>query len=126
MDAPNFLPQSESRLDLGDWAFRLGIAALFILFGLDKFPSHHSEWVRIFRQIGFGDWFRYFTGIVEITGGLLVLIPRTAVYGLSLLAVTMVGAVLAHLFAIHDGALAIVPAALALVLGMSAYTRWSR
>src|SRR2546430_2861644 len=35
-----------------------------------------SEWVRIFDRIGLGQWFRYFTGALQVTGALLVLIPR--------------------------------------------------
>src|SRR5690348_3955158 len=90
-------------VDLGDWALRLAVAGLFVMFGAEKFPSHAgSEWVRIFQQIGLGQWFRIFTGAVEVAAGLLVLIPRTALAGLTLLAITMAGAVLAHLFAIHD------------------------
>lgn len=43
-------------------------------------------------EIGFGQWFRYFTGVVEILGGILVLIPWTAMTGLALLACTMASA----------------------------------
>ena len=32
--------------------------------------------VLIFNRIGFGQWFRYFTGTLQILGGALVLIPR--------------------------------------------------
>ncbi|MBZ5578803.1 MAG: DoxX family protein [Acidobacteriia bacterium] len=128
MDAPKLLPDIDSSaLNLGDWAFRLGVAAVFVMFGLDKFPSDpHSEWVRIFRQIGLGDWFRYFTGVVEVAGGLLVLVPRTALAGMIVLAVTMAGAVLAHVFRLHDGAYALLPGAIALLLAMTAHNRWSR
>ncbi|MEU4345460.1 DoxX family protein [Nocardia sp. NPDC023852] len=31
--------------------------------------------MRIFNDIGFGDWFRYFTGVVEIAGGIGLLVP---------------------------------------------------
>jgi hypothetical protein len=34
---------------------------LFIFVGKSKFADH-SEWVTIFAKIGFGQWFRYFTG----------------------------------------------------------------
>ena len=40
-----------------------------------SFPNG-TEWVGLFRQIGLGQWFRYFTGAVEILGGVLVLVPR--------------------------------------------------
>jgi putative oxidoreductase len=53
--------------------------------------------VEIFDHIGFGQWFRYVTGSVEIIGGLLLLAPRTAMVGAALLLVTMVCAILTHL-----------------------------
>jgi DoxX-like family len=61
---------------------RIGIGVLFILVEADKFPNQLSSfWVKMFRQIGFGDWFRYAAGVVEIAGGVSVLIPRLAVPG---------------------------------------------
>ena len=118
--------QSPQRIDLGDWALRLAVAALFVMFGWDKFPSDpHSEWVRIFEQIGVGQWFRYFTGVVEIGGGLLVLLPRTALAGFATLSVTMFGAFLAHMVVLHDGFLALVPAALCAALSVIVCQRWA-
>ena len=55
-------------------------------------------WLRIFDQIGFGQWFRYFTGVVEIAGALLLLVPATRMWGAALLACTMCGALLVHVF----------------------------
>ena len=65
-------------------------------------------------------------GVVEVGGGLLVLIPRTALAGLLLLAATMAGAVLAHLLALHDGGFAAVPAVVGAILAAMAYQRWNR
>jgi len=119
--------RTPARLDLGDWAFRLAVALLFVMFGYAKFDSRpDAEWVRIFRQIGLGQWFRYFTGIVEVAGGLLVLIPKTALLGLATLAVTMAGAMVAHLLALHDGFFAAVPAVLFGALAAMVYQRWNR
>ena len=38
--------------------------------------------MKFFDQVGVGQWFRYFTGLVEVFGALLVLIPKTAQAGL--------------------------------------------
>ena len=95
-----------------DWVIRIAFAVLLGIAGSEKFQSR-GEWVKIFDQIGWGVWFRYFTGIVEMLGAVLVLIPRTVTLGLALLACTMVGAALAHVFAIKDGAVAAVPGFLA-------------
>jgi putative oxidoreductase len=63
---------------LGDWLLRGGIAVVFVLFGAEKFPSDPgSPWVKLFQQIGAGQWFRYFTGVMEVLGGVLVLILWT-------------------------------------------------
>ena len=91
----------ESRNVLGDWILRGGIALMFIVFGAEKFPAEPgSPWVRLFQQIGAGQWFRYFTGVVEVLGGVLVLIPWTVTAGLAVLAVTMTGAVVILMFVI--------------------------
>jgi uncharacterized membrane protein YphA (DoxX/SURF4 family) len=86
---------AEPRNKISDWVLRGGIALFFVLFGVEKFPSDPTgSWVKLFQQIGLGQWFRSFTGIVEILGGVLVLIPLTAQAGLALLAATMASAAL--------------------------------
>jgi putative oxidoreductase len=92
---------AEPRNAFTDWALRGGVALAFVLFGMDKFPSQpDSMWVKLFQQIGLGQWFRYFTGGVEVLGSLLVLIPRTVTAGLALLACTMASAALILAFVI--------------------------
>jgi putative oxidoreductase len=78
----------ERQSALSDWILRGGIALVFVVEGADKFGPA-SGWIRLFQQIGFGEWFRYFTGVVEVLGGVLVLIPWTVTVGLALLACTM-------------------------------------
>ena len=91
-----------SRSALVDWALRSAVAAAFIVFGIDKFRG--AQWVTLFQQIGIGQWFRYCTGVVEIVGGVLVLIPWTVTAGLALLACTMASAALILAFVIgHPG-----------------------
>jgi putative oxidoreductase len=85
----------EPRNKIGDWVLRGGIALVFVLFGLEKFSSNPAgPWVKLFQQIGIGQWFRDFTGAVELLGGVLVAIPKTARVGLALLATTMASAAL--------------------------------
>ncbi|MDM7931552.1 DoxX family protein [Tabrizicola sp.] len=68
--------------------------------------------VATFDQIGFGQGFRYFTGIVEIVGAGLLWLPRRQVIGAAVLGGTMVGAVLTHWLVLGPSA---VPA---IVLGL--------
>ncbi len=73
------------------WILRLGVAAVFLSVGAAKFETN-SMWVKLFDQIGFGAWFRYLTGILQVTGAVLVLVPRTFLIGIGILACTMAGA----------------------------------
>ncbi|MGO9335910.1 MAG: DoxX family membrane protein [Terracidiphilus sp.] len=110
-----------------DWVVRGGIGFVFILFGVDKFPSNpDAEWVKLFQQIGAGQWFRYFTGVVEILGGVLVLIPWTARAGLALLAVTMASAALILDFVLKRPGASVISTAFFLFLATFWWTRRGR
>ncbi len=84
---------------IADWCLRAAIAAAFIVFGMEKFSSAPgSQWVDLFQQIRLGQWFRYFTGVIEVAGGMLVLVPWTVSLGLLLLVCTMAAASLIWIF----------------------------
>jgi len=92
------LEEPQGRIDvLKRWLLRAAVALLFIFVGTNKFAAH-SEWVRIFDRIGFGQWFRYFTGALQSVAAVLVLIPRTFVFGIIVLACTMAGAMVSWVF----------------------------
>jgi|ERR1035438_1544210 putative oxidoreductase len=117
----------EPRNALGDWILRGGIAVVFVLFGAEKFsPDPGSPWVKLFQQIGAGQWFRYFTGVVEVLGGVLVLIPWTATAGLALLACTMAAAVLILVLVIGRAADSIFAGVLFVALAAFWWNRRSR
>jgi len=98
--------------DAPDWVIRVVFAVLLGIAGSEKFQSNGS-WVKIFQQIGWGDWFRYLTGVVELVGAGLVLITYTVTLGLALLSCTMLGATVVHVVVLKDGAVAAVPAVIA-------------
>jgi len=50
--------------------------------------------------MGLGQWFRYFTGSLEVLGALLILSPLLAGFGALLLICIMIGATITHLFVI--------------------------
>jgi uncharacterized membrane protein YphA (DoxX/SURF4 family) len=78
-------------------ALRISVALVFAGTGLEKFSSDPtSYWVHVFAAIGLGQWFRYFTGVVETVGGLLFLVPRATTLGAALLIASMVGAMVVH------------------------------
>ena len=70
--------------------------------------------VATFDALGFGQWFRYVTGIIEVGSAILLWVPGLQAIGAGLLVCTMIGAVLSHLFILGPSA---VPA---LVLGLLA------
>jgi putative oxidoreductase len=98
-----------SRTKATDWLLRGGIAVAFAIFGMEKFTD--PQWVKIFQQIGWGQWFRYFTGVVEILVGALLLLPRTVTGGLALLVCTMGSATLIWVFVLGPPANGIITGA---------------
>lgn len=75
MDRPRSLVKPSSQRDpASTFAIRISVAVVFFITGLDKFLQS-PEWDEVFRLIGWGNWFRYFTGVVEMTGGLMFLVP---------------------------------------------------
>jgi len=99
---------------VGQWVPRIVLALLFMALGASKFASD-GLWVRLFEQIGFGQWFRVFTGAVQVGGALLLLVPRVAWIGAAILSCTMVGAILTQVFILHVVLLAISPALLLVI-----------
>ena len=109
---------------LGTWLPRIAIALVFVSVGSSKFSD--PMWVRLFGQIGLGQWFRYLTGVMQIAGGLLVLIPRTALAGIVLAACTMLGASVAWLTVLHAPMNAPIPGVMFFILvaiGVAEYRR---
>ena len=93
------------------WALRLCVALVFVGTGLEKFPSGQGYWVQVFATIGLGQWFRYFTGVVETLGGLLFLIPRATTLGALLLVSSMVGAMVVQVVVFKQPANVVFPGA---------------
>ena len=74
-----------------------------------------------FARIGLGQWFRYFTGVLEFVSAVLLLVPSLAVFGALALAVTMTGAIFAHLFVLGGS-----PAVPMILLASSVWIAWTR
>ena len=100
------------------WGVRILLALAYGAAGVSKLAGV-PQMVQVFDAIGFGQWFRYLTGAVEVVGAVLLLVPATGFFGGLLLAATMVGAVATHLVLIGGN-----PAP-AVVLGLlSAFVAW--
>lgn len=81
------------------WGTRILLALAFGAAGTSKLVGA-PQMVQLFEAVGFGLWFRYLTGIVEIIAVVLLLAPSTGFLGGILAAATMAGAVGAHLLLI--------------------------
>jgi len=83
------------------WILSVLVAALFLFAGVPKLLGV-QQMVDQFNVVGLGQWFRYFTGIVEVLGAIGVLIPRTARLAALLLCLVMIGAVVALVTRLHQ------------------------
>ena len=77
--------------------------------------------VRLFGQIGVGQWFRYVTGAIELTGGIALLVPSAAIFGAMLLVPTMIGAIVVNVFVVPAS-----PVAPLVLLLLAATVAWAR
>ena len=79
------------------WSLQIVSAIVFLMAGGSKLAGVPMM-VQIVGVIGIGQWFRYVTGTIEVVSAVLLLIPSVAAYGAAALAVTMIGAIVTHLF----------------------------
>src|SRR5712672_2188152 len=102
------------------WTLSGLVALAFMAAGGGKLAGT-AVMVELFGKVGLGQWFRYFTGLLEVVGGIGLLVPRYAFHAARLLAIVMVGAIVAHV-TVLGGSFA--PALVLLVLsGTIAYLR---
>jgi putative oxidoreductase len=82
------------------WILAVLLAVLFTAAGGAKLVSAPAM-VQEFAQIGMGQWFRYVTGILEVSGAIGVLIPKLRFWASLQLATVMVGATVINLAILH-------------------------
>ncbi len=78
------------------WIIQILLAAAFIMVGLGKLAGR-GEWVNLFSDWGYPQYFYLFIGAVEAICGILMLIPKTVGYSVVVLIIVMIGAALTHL-----------------------------
>jgi putative oxidoreductase len=84
-------------VNIGLWGLQLLAAYEFFRAGSAKLMSAPMM-VQAFAAIGLGQWFRYFTGGLEVVCAAGLLIPMASGYAASGLVAVMLGAVATHLF----------------------------
>ena len=102
------------------WTLQVLAALMFLFAGTSKLAGAPMM-VQLFGAIGIGQWFRYVTGAIEVVGAVLLLVPSLARFAALALAVTMVGAILTHLFIVGGN-----PTAPILLLAATATIAWGR
>jgi uncharacterized membrane protein YphA (DoxX/SURF4 family) len=102
------------------WTLSGLVALAFIGAGGTKLAGA-AAMVELFDKVGLGQWFRYFTGLLEVTAGIGLLISRYAFYAAVLLAIVMVGAFIAHVTVL--GGSPVAPIVLFVLSGIIAYLR---
>lgn len=85
---------------IGLWIMRILIAALFLFASCMKL-SGQPMMIAEFDRVGLGQWFRYFTGFLELLGGIGVLIPRFSPFAAILLLMVDLGAFVAQVSVLH-------------------------
>lgn len=107
-------------LNITLWVLQIVTAAAFVLAATAKLGGA-APVVAAFDAIGFGDWFRYLIGVLEVAGAVALLIPRLAgLAGLAFAGLT-VGALITHLTVLGNGAAMVLP-----FLVLSAVIAWGR
>lgn len=101
---PQTLPKFSRSANAALRILQIITAAAFLIAGFAKL-SGSPPMIEAFDRLGLGQWFRHFTGAVEIVAAGLLLVPRAAATGALLLIGTMFGAIAAHLFVFRDSPL---------------------
>jgi putative oxidoreductase len=78
--------------------------------------------VQIFEDLGTGQWLRFVIGVLEVAGGIGLLVPRLAGLAAACLVALMVGATAAQLFFLSEG-FWYTPVILGVLLGVVAWVR---
>ena len=121
MITTNALPADSGKVRLITLWILSGLVALAFLGAGGAKLAGAASMVELFDKVGRGQWFRYFTGLLEVAGGIGLLIPRYAFYAAGLLAVVMVGAIIAHLTVLGTS-----PTAPVVLLVLSGIIAWLR
>jgi putative oxidoreductase len=96
-DVASAVPRTQT---IAIWALRAALAALFLFAAVMKLTGQPMM-AQEFDAVGFGQWFRYFTGALELVGGIALLIPSLSVLGALVVLLVDVGAFFAQAFVLH-------------------------
>src|SRR5215510_3960378 len=103
------------------WALATLLAVVFVLVGIKKLAGPSTmRWAGLFAHWGYPTYAQYVIGVVEMLGGLGVLIPRCRRAAAAILVALMIGALCTH--AVHGELARLIPP---LVLGGLGFLMYS-
>jgi uncharacterized membrane protein YphA (DoxX/SURF4 family) len=116
--------RSPARIAAGvlSWILAILLAFAFTLAGGIKLLSNPGM-VQEFAQIGLGQWFRYLTGFLEVTGAIGLLIPKVRFWAALQIAAVMLGATFTNIFVLHLPPLARLTS---ILMGLALVLAWLR
>ena len=83
-------------LNVALWIVQALLALAFLGASSTKLMGR-PDMVALFAAVGIGQWFRYVTGILELIGAVLILVPKTRSIAAGLLVAIMFGAIMTNL-----------------------------
>ncbi|MFI0354847.1 DoxX family protein [Actinomadura sp. 9N407] len=104
------------------WGAQILLAS-FLLFAsaLPKFAGQQDA-IETFAKIGWGDWFRYVTAVVEAAGAIGLVIPRLAGAAATALIGLMIGAALTQILVLEP-AWALMPVVFGVIFALIGWQR---
>jgi uncharacterized membrane protein YphA (DoxX/SURF4 family) len=106
------------------WILSILLALAFLLAGVPKLLAV-TVWIRKFAHWGYPRWSLTVIGLLEVSGAVLLLIPRFVIYGVGLLTVVMLGAAYTHV-ANGEGVAVVRPLIFLCLLAAVGWLRGSR
>ena len=104
------------------WTLQVLLGVMFIVGSGAPKLFGEAYAVQIFEDLGTGQWLRVVVGLLEVAGGIGLLVPRLAGLAASCLIALMVGATVAQLFFLSEG-FWYTPVILGVLLGVVAWVR---
>lgn len=100
------------------WVLRVLLGLIFLAIGAAKLIGT-LQTVQFFAAIGWGQWFRFATGLLDVAGAVLLFVPHWTSYGAVLLVCTVGSATVICLTILHQNPA--VPLALTLLAATLAW-----
>src|ERR1700677_2601993 len=84
------------------WTLRVFLGLAFLGIGVEKLTGTKGT-IPFFAAIGWGQWFRYASGVLDTAGALLIFVPRWTSYGALIITCTVgLGTVLCFTMALFN------------------------